>query len=52
MKILVVDDEVKLADALGELLRRNKFIVDVVYDGEGGYFYAKNGDTTSFFWTL
>lgn len=44
MKILVVDDEVKLADALGELLRRNKFIVDVVYDGEDGYFYAKKGD--------
>ncbi|MCM1194849.1 MAG: response regulator transcription factor [Corallococcus sp.] len=44
MKVLVVDDEVKLADALGELLKRNKFIVDVVYDGEDGYFYAKNGD--------
>ena len=44
MKILVVDDEVKLADALGELFRRNKFIADVVYDGEEGYFYAKNGD--------
>lgn len=44
MKILVVDDEVKLADALGELFKRNKFITDVVYDGEDGYFYAKNGD--------
>ena len=44
MKILVIDDEVKLADALGELLRRNKFIVDVVYDGADGYYYAKNGD--------
>lgn len=44
MKILVVDDEVKLADALGELFRRNKFVVDVVYDGEDGLFYAKNGD--------
>ena len=44
MKILVVDDEVKLADALGELFRRNKFLVDVVYDGEDGFFYAKNGD--------
>lgn len=44
MKVLVVDDEVKLADALGELFRRNKFIVDVVYDGEDGYFYAKKGD--------
>ena len=44
MKILVVDDEVKLADALGELFRRNKFVADVVYDGEEGYFSAKNGD--------
>lgn len=44
MKILVVDDEIKLADAVGELLRRNKFVVDVVYDGEDGYYYAKNGD--------
>ena len=44
MKILVVDDEVKLADALGEVFRRQKFLVDVVYDGEDGYFYAKKGD--------
>ena len=44
MKILVADDEVELADALGELFRRNKFIVDVVYDGGDAYFYAKNGD--------
>lgn len=44
MKILVVDDEIKLADALGELFRRNKYVADVVYDGEDGLFYAKNGD--------
>lgn len=44
MKVLIVDDEVKLADALGELFRHNKFIADVVYDGEDGYFYAKKGD--------
>ena len=44
MKILVVDDEVKLADALGELFKQQKFLVDVVYDGEDGLFYAKNGD--------
>ena len=44
MKILVADDEVKLADALGELFKRNKFIADVVYDGEDAYFYAKKGD--------
>lgn len=44
MKVLIVDDEVKLADVLGEIMRRNKFVVDVVYDGEDGYFYAKKGD--------
>lgn len=44
MRVLIIDDEVKLADVLGELMRRNKFIVDVVYDGEDGYYYAKNGD--------
>ena len=44
MKVLIVDDEVKLADVLGELMRRNKFVVDVVYDGNDGYYYAKNGD--------
>ena len=44
MKVLIVDDEVKLADALGELFRNNKFLTDVVYDGEDGYFYAKKGD--------
>lgn len=44
MKVLIVDDEIKLADALGELFRQNKFVADVVYDGEDGYFYAKKGD--------
>ncbi len=44
MKVLIVDDEVKLADVIGEIMRRNKFVVDVVYDGEDGYFYAKKGD--------
>lgn len=44
MKILIVDDEVKLADALGEVFRRNKFLADVVYDGEDGYFFAQKGD--------
>ncbi len=44
MKILVVDDEIKLADAVGELLRRNKHVVDVVYDSNDGLYYAQNGD--------
>lgn len=44
MKALIVDDEVKLADALAELFRQQKILVDVVYDGEDGLYYAKNGD--------
>ena len=44
MKVLVVEDEVKLADALGELFRHNKHLVDVVYDGEDGCYYAQKGD--------
>ncbi len=44
MKVLIVDDEVQLADALGELFRHRKHVADVVYDGEEGYFYAKKGD--------
>ena len=47
MKILIIDDEVKLADAIGELFRQNKYVVDVVYDGEDGLYCAKNGHS---FW--
>ncbi len=40
MKILVVEDEEALADALSEILKRNKYSVDTVYDGEDGLAYA------------
>lgn len=40
MKILVVEDEVALAEALSEILKRNKYLVDTVYDGEDGLDYA------------
>ncbi|ADB29662.1 two component transcriptional regulator, winged helix family [Kribbella flavida DSM 17836] len=33
MRILVVEDERVLADAIGEWLRRESFAVDIVYDG-------------------
>ncbi|MBQ1464800.1 MAG: response regulator transcription factor [Ruminococcus sp.] len=36
MKILVVEDEVQLADALSEILRRNMYSVDTVYNGIDG----------------
>ncbi|MDE5753489.1 MAG: response regulator transcription factor [Oscillospiraceae bacterium] len=40
MKILVVEDEIALAEALSEILKRNKYLVDTVYDGEDGLDYA------------
>ena len=43
MKILVVEDEVALADALSEILKRNKYAVDAVYDGEDGLEYGLTG---------
>ncbi|MDE5768308.1 MAG: response regulator transcription factor [Oscillospiraceae bacterium] len=40
MKILVVEDEAALAEALSEILKRNKYLVDAVYNGEDGLSYA------------
>ncbi|MDE6776940.1 MAG: response regulator, partial [Oscillospiraceae bacterium] len=40
MKILVVEDEIALAEALSEILKRNKYVVDAVHDGEDGLEYA------------
>ncbi len=36
MKLLLVEDEIHLAEALKEILSKNKYIVDSVYDGEAG----------------
>lgn len=40
MRILIVEDELLLAEALGEILRGNKLTVDVVHDGDNGYEYG------------
>lgn len=44
MKVLIVEDELKLADALVELFRRNRYVADAVYNGEQGYLFASKGD--------
>jgi len=44
MRILVVEDEKRLADALTQLMREQKYTVDAVYDGEDGYQYARSRD--------
>lgn len=43
MRILVVEDEKRLAKALGEILAGEKYMVDVVYDGQDGFDYAMEG---------
>ncbi|HCO62492.1 MAG TPA: DNA-binding response regulator [Clostridiales bacterium] len=43
MRILVIEDEVLLADSLRSLLERRGFDVEVVYDGETGADYALLG---------
>lgn len=40
MRILVADDEKKLVAALEELLKRERYTVDTVYDGQSAYEYA------------
>ena len=43
MQILIVEDEKRLADALEQILLEQKFMSDVVYDGNDGFEYAKSG---------
>lgn len=43
MKLLIVEDEIQLADALTEILKRNMYTVDTVYDGIDGLDNALTG---------
>jgi len=43
MRILVVEDEIHLAEALSHILRKNNYTVDVANDGEAGYDNALSG---------
>ncbi len=40
MKLLIVEDEIRLCEALAEILKKNKYIVDAVHDGEAGLDYG------------
>ena len=44
MKILVVEDEVRLAEALSRIMQEQKYQVDVANDGNDGLDYALYGD--------
>ena len=37
MRILVVEDSVRLADTLAEALTKEQYTVDIVHDGKSGY---------------
>lgn len=43
MRILVIEDEVFLSEALTELLKKNKYTVDAVYNGSDGLEYGLTG---------
>ncbi len=40
MRVLLIEDEVRLADAVKHILESNRYVVDVCYDGETGLDYA------------
>lgn len=43
MRLLLVEDEQRLSEALAYILKKNKYVVDVAYDGEDGQEMATTG---------
>ena len=43
MRILIIEDEVRLADTLSEIMQEQKYSVDMVHDGDAGFDYALGG---------
>lgn len=43
MRILIVEDEKSLSDILSELLRKQNYTVDAVFNGNDGYDYGSTG---------
>ncbi|MEK3884349.1 response regulator transcription factor [Paenibacillus sp. PL2-23] len=43
MRILIAEDEIHLAEALSQLLKKQHYSVDVVHDGRSAYDYALSG---------
>ncbi len=40
MRVLLIEDEHRMADSLIAILKRENYIVDIYYDGESGYYAA------------
>ncbi|CQR58944.1 hypothetical protein PRIO_6597 [Paenibacillus riograndensis SBR5] len=43
MRILIVEDEVHLTEALTQILKKQNYSVDAVHDGRSGLDYAQSG---------
>ena len=43
MQILIVEDDVRLAQAVGKILEENNYQVDLVHDGQTGFDYGVSG---------
>lgn len=43
MRILIVEDELHLAEALSQILKKQNYSVDAVHDGRSGLDYAQSG---------
>jgi DNA-binding response OmpR family regulator len=43
MRILIIEDEIALSNVLSEILKKNNYAVDAVYDGADGLDYAVSG---------
>ena len=44
MKVLIIEDEIMLGEAIGHLLKQSKYLYDIANDGETGLYYALNDD--------
>lgn len=44
MNVLIVEDDVHLSEALEHILKEQKYLVDAVYDGMDGLYYATNNE--------
>lgn len=44
MNILIVEDDLHLSEALKQIVEENNYIVDIVYDGMDGLYYASNNE--------
>ncbi len=44
MKILIAEDEIRLADALGQIMKEQHYHADIVYNGTDGLYCGMSGD--------